>query len=91
MSSDDKEGAYCNICGGISPGKVTVKQIEINGKLIGIDRLDSIVAEVRVMNLTDDAAIADELLKRVKKTNYVPTIRSKDYSEALLKEYKSGG
>ena len=91
MSSDDKEGAYCNICGGISPGKVTVKQIDINGKLIGIDRLDSIVAEVRVMNLTDDAAIADELLKRVKKTNYVPTIRSKDYSEALLKEYKNGG
>lgn len=91
MSSDDKEGAYCNICGGISPGKVTVKQIDINGKLIGIDSLDSIVAEVRALNLTDDAAIADELLKRVKKTNYVPTIRSKDYGEALLKEYKNWG
>ncbi len=49
------------------------------------------MAEVRALNLTDDAAIADELLKRVKKTNYVPTIRSKDYSEALLKEYKNGG
>jgi hypothetical protein len=91
MSSDDKEGNYCSICGGISPGKVTVKQISINGKLIGIDSLDSIVAEVRALNLSDDVAIAEELLKRVKKTNYVPTIRSKDYSEALLKEYKSGG
>lgn len=89
MSSDDKEGAYCGICGGISPGKVKVRQIKINGKLIGIDSLEEIIVEVREMSLSDDAAIVEELLKRVKKNNYVPTTRAKDYGDALLKEYKA--
>lgn len=91
MSSDDKEGAYCSICGGISPGKVKVRQIEINGKLIGIDSLDDIIAEVRALGLSNDAAITEELLKRVKRSNYVPTGRTKEYGEALLKEYKVVG
>ncbi len=91
MSSGDKDGDYCNICGGISPGKVKVKQIEINGKLIGIDHLDDIIAEVRALDLSDDATITEELLKRVKRSNYVPTSRTREYGEALLKEYKAVG
>ena len=88
MSSGDKDGDYCGICGGISPGKVKVRQIDINGKLIGIDRVDEIIEEVRTIGLTDDAAIIEEVLKRVRKTNYIPTSRTKEYGEALLKEYK---
>ncbi|KQM11699.1 hypothetical protein AOA80_06600 [Methanomassiliicoccales archaeon RumEn M1] len=91
MSSGSNEGDYCGICGGISPAKVKVKQIEINGKLIGIDGLDEAIAEVRGMGLTDDATITEELLKRVKRSNYVPTGRVKDYGEALLKEFKKAG
>ena len=48
MGSEDKEGSYCTICGGISPAKITTKQIEIDGKLIGIDGIDEIISEVRV-------------------------------------------
>lgn len=91
MSSEDKEGAYCNICGGISPGKVKVRQIEINGKPTGIDGVDDIIASVRMLGLTDDAAIIEELLKQVKRCNYVPSSGTKDYGEALLREYKTVG
>lgn len=90
MSSEDKEGNYCSICGGISPSKVTVKQLSVNGKQIGINDLDNIMAEVRALHLSDDAVIAEELLKRTKKSNYVPTSRTRDYGDALLKEYKNG-
>lgn len=90
MSGDDKEGSYCSICGGISPGRIRTKSITVKGKEIGIDRLDQIMVEVRALNLTLDKAIAGELLKRVKMSNYVPTARSKDYGEALLSEYKRG-
>ena len=91
MGYEDKEGSYCTICGGISPAKITTKQIEIDGKLIGIDGIDEIISEVRGLGLSDDAATIEELLKRVKKSNYVPSSKSKEYGEALLKEYKDKG
>lgn len=91
MSSDDKEGGYCSICGGISPGKIKTKCITIRGKEIGIDRLDQIILEVRALNLSLDDEIVGELLKRVKLFNYVPTARSMDYGDALLNEYRKGG
>jgi hypothetical protein len=91
MTSDDKEGSYCSICGGISPGKIKTKCITVRGKEIGIDRLDQIILEVRALNLSLDDDIVRELLKRVKLFNYVPTVRSNDYGEALLSEYEKGG
>lgn len=90
MSESSKDGDYCMVCGGISPGKVTTRRITINGKEVGIDKLDRIMAEVRALHLSDDAAITDELLKRASKFNYVPTSKTRDYGEALLKEYKRG-
>lgn len=83
------EGDYCQVCGGISPAKVTTKRILIGGAEIGINKLDEIIDEVRAMDLTDDAAIAGELLRLAKKYNYVPTKRSSEYGEALLRVYKS--
>ncbi len=91
MSGDNKEGSYCSICGGISPGKVTTKQILVNGREIGIDKLDIIIAEVRALKISDDRAITEELLRRTKLFNYVPTSRSQDYGEALLREYAKEG
>jgi len=88
MSSDDKEGAYCGICGGISPGKITVRQIHIKRKPVGIDCLDEIIKTVRDMNLSDDDLIIKELVKLVKKNNYIPSSRIKEYGESLLEEYK---
>lgn len=89
MSGDGKDGAYCSICGGIPPDKITTKRILVEGKETGIDQLDWIVAEVRKQNLPTDTAITEALLSRVKKFNYVPTKKTEAYAAALLAEYKT--
>ncbi len=91
MGGNDQDGYYCTICGGIPPDKINIKQILVDGKATGIDQLDWILAEVRKLNLSDDTVITEELLKRTMKLNYVPTKKSKEYSEALLLEYKKTG
>jgi hypothetical protein len=91
MGGDDKDGYYCSICGGIPPDKIKTKMIFIDGKETGIDQLDWILAEVRKLNLSDEAVITEELLKRTKALNYVPTRKSKEYGVALLLEYKKPG
>ena len=63
---DTNDGYYCTICGGIPPDKIKIKRILVDGKATGIDQLDWIVDEVKKLNLSDDAAITDELLKRTK-------------------------
>jgi hypothetical protein len=91
MGGNDQDGYYCTICGGIPPDRITIKQILVDGKGTGIDKLDWIIAEVRKLNLSDDTVITEELLKRTKALNYVPTKKSKEYGEALLREYKNPG
>jgi hypothetical protein len=88
MGGDDKDGYYCSICGGIPPDKITTKRLLIDGKETGIDHLDWICEEVEKLKIADDLLIADELMKRVKQFNYVPTKKSKEYGVALLTEYK---
>ncbi len=44
----DKEGNYCTICGGVvSAGYNDVKRIEVDGKVIGINKLDFILEDVK--------------------------------------------
>ena len=81
MAGDDKDGYYCSICGGIPPDKITTKRILIDGKETGIDHLDWIFDEVKKLTLTDDTAITEELLKRVKEFNYVPTKKTEVYAD----------
>jgi len=88
MGGDDKDGYYCSICGGIPPDKITTKRVLIDGKETGIDHLDWIFSEVKKLNPDTDEAIAEELLKRVKEFNYVPTKKSGVYAQALVAEYK---
>jgi len=88
MGGDDKNGYYCSICGGIPPDKITTKRILIDGKETGIDHLDWIFDEVKNLTLVDDTAITEELIKRVKEFNYVPTKKADLYAAALLMEYK---
>jgi hypothetical protein len=88
LGGDDKDGYYCSICGGIPPDKITTKRILVDGKETGIDQLDWIISEVIKLHLSDDAVVTDELLKRVKALNYVPTKKSAEYAQALLAEYK---
>jgi hypothetical protein len=87
----DKDGEYCQTCGGISPSRIKTKRIIIDGAEIGINGLDQIIEEVRSLRLEDDASIAEELLRRTKKLNYVPSRRSAEYGAALLNEYKAAG
>jgi len=89
MGGNENEGYYCTICGGIPPDKINIRHILVDGKATGIDKLDWIISEVKKLNLTDDTAITEELLKRTKVLNYVPTKKTSEYERALLKEYKS--
>jgi hypothetical protein len=34
--SDDKDGVYCKVCGGIVPESIQIKQILVDGKATGI-------------------------------------------------------
>ena len=63
MGGNDQDGYYCTICGGIPPDKINIRQILVDGKETGIDKLDWILAEVRKLNLSDDTVITEELLK----------------------------
>lgn len=88
MGGDEKDGSYCSICGGIPPDKIKTKMIAVDGKDTGIDQLDRILAEVRKLNLSSDAAITGELLKRTMALNYVPTKKKDAYGAALLAAYR---
>jgi hypothetical protein len=88
MPGDDKDGYYCSICGGIPPDKITTKRVLIDGKETGIDHLDFIFDEVKKLRLDNNTAIADEILKRVKVFNYIPTKKTAEYADGLLVEYR---
>jgi hypothetical protein len=88
MAGDEKDGYYCSICGGIPPDKVKTKRVLIDGKETGIDHLEFIFENVKKLQLTEDTAIAEEIMKRVREFNYVPTKKAAIYAEALLKEYR---
>jgi len=88
MGGNDKDGYYCSICGGIPPDKITTKRVLIDGKETGIDHLDWIFEEVNKLKPPDDAVLTEELMKRVREFNYVPTKKSDMYAAALLAEYK---
>jgi hypothetical protein len=88
MPGDDKDGYYCSICGGIPPDKIKTRRILIDGKETGIDHLDFVLDEVKKLKLENTTAITEELLKRVKVFNYVPTKKTVEYGTALIGEYR---
>jgi hypothetical protein len=88
MGGDEKDGYYCSVCGGIPPDKITTKRVLIDGKETGIDHLDWIFEEVEKLKISDDVLLSDELMKRVKTFNYVPTKKTGEYAVAVLAEYK---
>ena len=88
MGGDGKDGYYCTICGGIPPDQVKIKKIVIDGKETGIDRLDWILLDVYRRNFGIDETITDELIKRVRQFNYIPTKKMAEYRAALLREFK---
>jgi hypothetical protein len=88
MAGDGKDGYYCTICGGIPPDQIKIRKIPIEGKETGIDRLDWILLDVAALGLSDEDRIAGEIVKRVRKFNYIPGKKEPEYRKALLKEYR---
>ncbi len=81
MAGDEKEGYYCTICGGIPQDQIKIKKIPIDGKETGIDRLDWILQDVLALDLAGDEKITDELVKRVKQFNFIPSLKMAEYRE----------
>jgi hypothetical protein len=88
MGGNETDGYYCSICGGIPPDKITTRRIIVDGKETGIDQLDWIIDEVKKLDLTDTSVIGEELLKRTRTLNYVPTKKMEEYRVALIEEYR---
>jgi len=88
MGGNENDGYYCTICGGIPPDRITTKRVLIDGKETGIDHLDWIFSEVRKLAVNNDDAVTEEILKRVKQFNYVPTKKIAEYGAGLLAAYK---
>lgn len=63
------------------------KKIWVAGANVGISNWGSLVEEVRALKLKDHEKVADELLKRVKKNDFVPKSKEADYRKVLLDEY----
>lgn len=82
------EGRYCTICGGAVPEGPEIRTILVEGKATGIDQLDRILRDVLDLHLADEREIREELLKRVKAFNYVPTKKTDAYADALMAEYR---
>ncbi|HWQ65767.1 MAG TPA: NAC family transcription factor [Methanospirillum sp.] len=87
--SDEKDGVYCKVCGGIVPQDTKIGSIEVDGKPTGINQLDFVLDEVRALNLHSDHDLREELVKRVKILNYIPTKKIDAYADALLRVYKT--
>jgi len=63
------------------------KKIWVGGINVGLSNWSTVVAEVEAMKLEDNGRIAEELLKRVEKNDFVPSSKRKEYRAALLEEY----
>jgi hypothetical protein len=66
------------------------RKILVDGKQVGINEIDEIFSQVRPLGLRDDDAIADELISRVKQSDFVPAGKERAYRAALLDEFKKG-
>ncbi|MEW5913691.1 MAG: thioredoxin family protein [Thermodesulfobacteriota bacterium] len=66
-----------------------IRQIKVAGHSVGIRGLDEVCAELAGRYApAQEGALAQEMLSRVKKSNYVPTSQDADYAQALLAELK---
>lgn len=86
--SEEKDGIYCKVCGGIIPQNTTIGMIEVEGKPTGINQLDFIIDEVTALHLINDSDIRNELVKRAKVLNYIPSKMTDKYAVALLRVFK---
>lgn len=85
--TNEKEGDYCTICGGIRPDAIKIKTVLVDGRETGINQLEFIIDGVRDLHLKTDAAVREELLRWAGEFNYIPTKKKEAYGDALMREY----
>jgi hypothetical protein len=64
-----------------------IKQIMINGRLVGIVGLDDAIKKIH-SQIQSDKEIKNNLLKEITANNYVPSSALDAYGNALLREFK---
>lgn len=66
-----------------------IKQVMINGRLIGIAGVDGAIKEVaKLQKDLSDEEIAARLFEIISLNNYIPAKMREDYKKALLREFK---
>lgn len=63
-------------------------QVNVGGTSIGLLGLRGVFAEVQQPGLDDETRCREEILRRVKKQNYIPSSADQKYSQALWREYR---
>lgn len=66
----------------------SIRNIKVGNVLVGLSRLSEIFDEVSNLGLEDESIIMNELLKKVRIYNYVPSNSDEEYAKALLVEYR---
>ncbi len=66
----------------------SVTQLWIGKSKVGISDLDPALVEVRELGLTDPEAISAEIIKRIRKSNYIPSAVEPEYARAVLAAYR---
>lgn len=64
-----------------------IKQLNVNGKPVGLYQLDEVMDEVRSMGLPGEKEIGDALLKKIMIYNYVPPKMAQAYRAALMSDF----
>lgn len=65
-----------------------IRQVDVGGITVGLAMLDDIIDEVKGLQLTSRDAVIDELIRRIKIYNYVPSSAEDTYKKALYREYE---
>lgn len=68
-----------------------VRRVNVGGTVIGFTMLDAVFAEVAAMGIRDDAALGEELVRRVREHNYIPPGAEALYTAALVGEFRADG
>ncbi len=68
-----------------------IRRVDVGGVTIGFVMLDAVFAEVTAMGIRDDAALGEELVRRVREHNYIPLGAEALYAAALVGEFRADG
>ncbi len=69
--------------------RLSHRLVQIGSAAIGLVGLDEVLAELRSEGRPPDESVADELLARVRRHNYISPAAEGEYARALLREFRA--